>query len=267
MITCDVYGHDPTSNNGLGNQMFCVAASIGLANKLQTQAFFPDLNLKHYQYYRDTIFHKLSSEDKKKQIVNSYKEQPYTSTRYHPLPLKDNMKISGFFQSYKYFNFCSDQIIDLFEVPEFIDQKIINNYSMYLESNVVSIHVRRTDYLKFSNHYEVLEASYYQRALNNFPDAEIIFIFSDDIEWCKQNLPSFGKFSVYIEGQTDVEDLWLMTKTSGNVIANSTFSWWGAYLNKNKPTIIAPSKWFGTNRTDDNALEIKDLYPENWKVI
>jgi len=177
------------------------------------------------------------------------------------------MKISGFFQSYKYFNFCSDQIIDLFEVPEFIDQKIINNYSMYLESNVVSIHVRRTDYLKFSNHYEVLEASYYQRALNNFPDAEIIFIFSDDIEWCKQNLPSFGKFSVYIEGQTDVEDLWLMTKTSGNVIANSTFSWWGAYLNKNKPTIIAPSKWFGANRTDDNALEIKDLYPENWKVI
>ena len=94
-----------------------------------------------------------------------------------------------------------------------------------------------------------------------------MLIFSDDIEWCKHNLPSFGKFSVYVEGQTDVEDLWLMTKTNGNVIANSTFSWWGAYLNKNKPTIIAPSKWFGTKRTDNNALEIKDLYPENWKVI
>jgi len=266
MITCDVLGKCD-NNNGLGNQMFCIATALGLAHKLNTNAFFPDLNLQHYQFYRDTIFHKLDTHGKEQQIINSYKEKPYTSTKFNPIPLQDNMKISGFFQSHKYFNFCKDKIINLFQVRNSMEEKIINNYGMYLDSKVVSLHVRRTDYLKFSGHYEILNHSYYQKALEYFPAAEIIFIFSDDIEWCKLHLPSFGKFTVYVEGQTDVEDLWLMSKVSGNVIANSTFSWWGAYLNKNNPTVIAPSKWFGTKRTNDNNLEIKDLYPENWKTI
>ena len=127
--------------------------------------------------------------------------------------------------------------------------------------------MRRTDYLKFSGHYETLDISYYQKALDNFSDAEIVFIFSDDIKWCKENLPSFGKLSVYIEEQSDVEDLWLMTKMKGNIIANSTFSWWGAYLNRSDSLVVAPSIWFGPKRTNDNGLETKDLYPENWKVI
>tara|TARA_R110000744_G_C19357458_1_gene561031 strand:- start:2358 stop:3161 length:804 start_codon:yes stop_codon:yes gene_type:complete len=267
MITCDVYGHDPTSNNGLGNQMFCIAASIGLANRLQTQAFFPDLNLKHYEYYGDTIFHKLSREHKIQQIVNSYKEPHYTSTRYNEIPLQDNMKISGFFQSYKYFNFCRDEILNLFQVCDPMEQKIINNYGMYLDSNVASIHVRRADYLKFSGHYENLGISYYKKAIDLFPETQIIFVFSDDIKWCKKHLPSFGKLNIYVEGQTDVEDLWLMTKMKNNIIANSTFSWWGAYLNKNQNRVVAPTKWFGPKRTADNSLETKDLYPDNWETI
>ena len=76
--------------------MFCIAAALGMAHKLNTEASFPDLNLQHYQYYRDTIFHKLSSEGKKQQIINSHKEQPYTSTRYNPIPLKDNMDLTAF---------------------------------------------------------------------------------------------------------------------------------------------------------------------------
>ena len=265
MITCDVLGKCD-NNNGLGNQMFCIAAALGVAHKLDTEAFFPDLNLQHYQFYRDTIFHKLIHHSKEK-IVNSYKEKPYTSTKFNQIPLQDNMKISGFFQSHKYFNFCRDKILDSFEVPISMEEKIVNKYGMYLDSNVVSMHLRRTDYLKFSGHYENLGDLYYQKALDNFPDAEIFFIFSDDMAWCKQNLSSFNNLSVYIEGQTDVEDLWLMTKMKGNIIANSTFSWWGAYLNRDNPLVVAPSKWFGPKRTNDNNTEIKDLYPENWKVI
>ena len=242
--------------------MFCIAATLGVAHKLSTEAFFPDLNLKHYQYYRDTIFHKLSSEDKKQQIVNFYKEQPYTSTIYNPIPLNDNMKISGHFQSHKYFNFCKDKITNLFQVPDSIKEKVKNKYSMYLQSNAVSLHVRRTDYLKFNNQYEILDFSYYKKALTNFPEAEIVLIFSDDIGWCKQNLPSFGKLCVYVEDQTDVEDLMLMSEIKNNIIANSTFSWWGAYLNQNEDRkIIAPNKWFGPARQQAN---FDDLYPKEW---
>jgi hypothetical protein len=89
-------------------------------------------------------------------------------------------------------------------------------------------------------------------------------IFSDDISWCKENL-SFLNNKIFIEGNTDFQDLYLMSKCKNNIIANSSFSWWGAWLNTNKDKIvIAPKKWFGIS---NSHLDTSDLYCNNWVTI
>ena len=89
------------------------------------------------------------------------------------------------------------------------------------------------------------------------------FIFSDDINWCKQ---VFGENELieYIEGNDQYVDLHLMTLCDHNIIANSTFSWWGAWLNKKENIVISPKKWFGPTL---HSYITDDLYPENWVII
>ena len=268
MITCDVLGIGP-ANGGLGNQMFCIATALALAKRNNTSAYFSDLNLNHYRYYGNTIFHDLNKTGDDNLITEVYREPSYTSTIFNKIPYKDNMRISGHFQSYKYFNDCRDFIIEKFKVPDTIDRKIIIDYFPLLKGNCTSIHVRRGDYLKFKGHYDCLGIDYYEKSLNLINNVGKVFVFSDDIGWCKKNI-KFKKYNdlFFVEGQTDVEDLWLMTKMNNNIIANSTFSWWGAYLNQTKgKTIVRPSKWFGPNRTKNNKLETKDLFPEKWITI
>jgi hypothetical protein len=86
-------------------------------------------------------------------------------------------------------------------------------------------------------------------------------IFSDDIQWCKQNFPEMKNF-VYIEGQKDYEDFLLMSLCNHNIICNSSFSWWAAWINQNSNKIvIAPKKWFGPAYSH---FDTKDLYCDGW---
>ena len=129
------------------------------------------------------------------------------------------------------------------------------------EGVLVSVHVRRADYLNIPEHHTNLQVEYYERAMKNFEGYSPV-IFSDDIEWCKNNL-NFNNM-VLVEGNSDVEDLWLMSLCKNNIIVNSSFSWWGAYLNKNvDKVVIAPSKWFG----DGVSLSTEDIVPEQWNKI
>jgi len=89
-------------------------------------------------------------------------------------------------------------------------------------------------------------------------------VFSDDIPWCKQAFGSDSKF-IYVEGQTNVQDMCLMSKCRANIIANSSFSWWAAYLNKNQDAhVIAPMIWFGPGNAHAST---KDLYCKNWELL
>jgi len=268
MITCDVLGVG-AANNGLGNQMFCIATTLALADRNNVQAVFPDLKLGHYQYYGETIFHNLDKGTDKSFLSYEYRERPYTSTIYNKIPFLDNMKIVGHFQSYKYFDCCKDLILDNFKISQEMENKIVNRYRVEVEGVTTSIHIRRGDYLNLIGHYEMLDSEYYSKALEHIGGVGTIFVFSDDIEWCEKNINlGEGKKIVFVKDQSDVEDLWLMTKMTNNVIANSTFSWWGAYLNQNEnKKVVAPSKWFGPKRTKNNMLETKDLLPEKWIII
>ena len=144
----------------------------------------------------------------------------------------------------------------------------------------MAVHLRRGDYSSQSNYnsfFGTLSSEYYERAINEIKNKVIdpkFFVFSDDISWCKQNLKFLSDVEFVAHG-TSVhasEDLILMALCRHQIIANSTFSWWGALLNSNKNKIvIAPSKWFQTTYNKNplptyaaRFYNTKDLLPENW---
>jgi hypothetical protein len=172
----------------------------------------------------------------------------------------NDISLFGYFQSEKYFKHIEDSIREDFVFREHILEpckEIAEGFD-----NPVSIHVRRTDYLTNSaNHYN-LSLEYYEEALKHFDGRQVI-VFSDDPEWCQeQELFSDDRFLVSESGDNKI-DLCLMTFCTSHIIANSSFSWWGAWLAKSEK-VIAPSKWFGPNNADK---ETKDLIPETWTII
>jgi len=133
-------------------------------------------------------------------------------------------------------------------------------------SNSISLHIRRGDYLndKFSKIYTEITTSFYNKAIyliNKEAADPVFFIFSDDAEWVNEHFNlAYDKFIVSGQGIPDYEELMLMSICKHNIIANSTFSWWGAWLNSNpQKTVIAPVNWLKV----DN-YKIDDLVPGEW---
>ena len=139
-----------------------------------------------------------------------------------------------------------------------------------LSVNAVSIGIRRGDYVKLGN--IVCGMEYYKKSINLMNkkiDRPIYYIFSDDIEWCKKNMPSEFSFS---NAKNQYEDMCMMSMCDTHVIANSSFSWWAAYLNKNTDKkVIAPLKWFQEKRINkiykDSENYMKFKAPEDWLLI
>ncbi len=266
MITCDILGKC-NNNSGLGNQLFCVAATLSLALDNSDVAIFPDLKKSYYKFYSKNIFHKLEIGQDKDFVTNYYTEPPYTGTLYNKIDYLDNMCLHGHFQSYKYFDHNSDYIRDTLVLPESVEKLVLLRHKDILLENTVSLHIRRGDYVSESlkNRYTSLDESYYNEALSIIGNYSKIIVFSDDISWCKEWPFLQDKSVVFIENEPDVIDLFLMSKMTNNIIANSTFSWWAAFLNRNpNKKIIAPKEWFGPQRSKDNKKETKDLIFPEW---
>ena len=172
----------------------------------------------------------------------------------------DEISLAGFFQSEKYFKHIQSEIRNDFTFRDHILEPCKD--MMESVGDAISLHVRRTDYLQNPNHI-TLDLSYYEEALKSF-DSEIpVIVFSDDIEWCKQqSLFDSDRFMIS-ESQDQYVDLCLMSLCKYHIIANSSFSWWGAWLS-NSNEVIAPMKWFGNGNSDKNT---KDLIPERWTRI
>ncbi len=130
-------------------------------------------------------------------------------------------------------------------------------------SNPIALHIRRGDFLRNSGNHYNLDLDYYARALSLFDIRRNVAIFTDDPEWCRQqDIFDHDRFLI-ATGNTSYVDLCLMSLCSDFIIANSTYSWWGAWL-ANRGRVIAPSKWFGPN---NKHLDTKDLYPKQWEII
>jgi hypothetical protein len=166
----------------------------------------------------------------------------------------------GYWQNEKYFKKNINLIIKDFSMTEEKKSELINKYKI-VEENSVSVHFRRGDYITNPNH-PVLSNNYYLESLEKIKNYDNIIVFSDDIEWCKKNfkLPKI----TYVEGLNNIDSLWLMSLCKNNIIANSSFSWWAAYLNQNiNKKIIRPKIWFSPNSSIDSS----QICPYDWDIV
>lgn len=179
--------------------------------------------------------------------------------------------IEWYFSTEKYFIDFEDEIRNGFKfniLPSKKNKEIMNIIN---SCNSISVHIRRWDYVdnkKIRNIYQVCNLDYYNKAINLIKskvDNPIFFFFSNDIEWVKQNL-KIDYESYYIDwnnADTNYEDMRLMSLCKHNIIPNSTFSWWWAWLNNNKEKIvIAPKKWF-----NNTSMNYTDIVPDKWIKI
>tara|TARA_R100001163_G_C5049414_1_gene186340 strand:- start:179 stop:937 length:759 start_codon:yes stop_codon:yes gene_type:complete len=250
---------------GLGNQMFqyAYAKNLSILNK---DKFYLDTSFYNHQvgvtprvfslnsFPKLIINLEIPTQGVPKIIIDNF---IYDSQNI----FKGDCFLDGYWQSEKYFKESKNTIIDDFSPDTKNQKKLLEKYPQ-VTNNSISLHIRRTDYLTSNGYHPVQTLDYYNKAIDILGNYENIFIFSDDISWCKENL-SFNNM-LFVEGNTDVEDLWLMSLCEKNIIVNSSFSWWGAYLNKNRnKKVIAPSRWFG----DGVNLNTQDILPEEWIKI
>ena len=177
---------------------------------------------------------------------------------------EDPSTMVGYWQSEKYFNDIE------YTVRQGIRTALENTRSVSAPFTLISkeiyrsagigVHVRRQDYVGLQAFHGMPTLDYYREAISTIrtrTNSARVFIFSDDPEWCKQNFPEH----TVVEGTTKYEDLRLMSRCKHMVLANSSFSWWGAWLGDDSlgRTVIAPKQWF----TDPNT-DYSDIVPERW---
>lgn len=205
-------------------------------------------------------------DSKKKISERKYVLEPNFTFSEEILNIKDNAYINGDWQSFKYFENIKSALIQELYLAKPLSpeaEKIGNGIS---KTNSVSVHIRRGDYISNSqtnSFHGTCSTEYYRNAINRISKettSPILFIFSDDINWVRENI-KFQFPTIYVSKPEirDYEELILMSKCKHNIIANSSFSWWGAWLNQNpNKIVVAPQKWFNA------SVDTSDLVPENW---
>lgn len=182
--------------------------------------------------------------------------------------MMDDIYMSGYWQSEKYFKDIRTQILDIYRMPPSMERENRAVLEEIGKTNSVSMHIRRGDYLNEQNrdiYGGICTSEYYESALNVLHQRMgniKVFLFTDDPGWAKKK---FKKDDVYVVEENfntnNAYDLFLMSRCRANIIANSSFSWWGAWLNQNREkVVIAPSKWFNNHNTSDYVCE-------NWITI
>lgn len=177
----------------------------------------------------------------------------------------DGYYIEGYWQSEKYFIDIQEKIREAYRFPEITDQKQKETVAQIKNNCSVSVHVRRGDYLRYPIYRDICTIEYYERAMEYFRDkfgGEVrFFIFTNDMPWSKEHFRS--KDCCFVEGNTGTEsfrDMQMMSLCRHHIIANSSFSWWGAWLNDRKDKlVIAPERWVNIPEEEQ-----RDIIPETW---
>jgi virulence-associated protein VapD len=282
---------------GLGNQMFQYAFGLSLSKKLNTSLYFDvsffkqsDNGLTPRRYELDLFKSSVNIAGDK--LINKFLRPNFIqkaikktginkSTIYRESSLRFTNEVFevkppayfvGFWQSEKYFNAVEDLIRNSFTPKPVLNQQSQKIADILTQQpNAVSIHVRRGDYVnsKATNElHGVCSVNYYQNAIalikEQIKDARF-YLFSDDSEWVDEHLLPVIDNATLVQHNHDTDswqDMALMSKCKHHIIANSSFSWWGAWLNPSKEKIvIAPATWFST---ETDYLDTQDLFPKSW---
>lgn len=219
----------------LGNQMFCIATVYGYADKYnEDPQFYP------YKYFDLPIL---------KTMPDNIFFEPHEY--FTDIPYQSNLELRGYFQSYKYFNHIEDKI----------REKVFHFPSAHNTIDFVSIHIRRGDYLLYSDRFVNCTIEYYKEAMQLMGGNNKNFlIFSDDIQWCVENFK--GENIEFSCNNSELADMVLMSQCKNHIISASSYSWWAAYLSANNDKqVIAPSQWWVGEWS--HRIQ-KDICPDNW---
>jgi len=267
-------------SGGLGNQMFqyAIAKSMAKRNKDTFKldiSFYPKQTLRKYELNYFNIDENIATKKECTQLRGRegfiYKikrkigmvvarpksyifETNITKFDEEIWKKKGDIYLDGFWQNEKYFKNIREEILNDFTLKDSISTEA-NRYLKHIKNtNSISLHVRRGDYVKdnhTNNVHGVCDIVYYKKAIQYMQSKiqnPFFYIFSDDIAWCKENF-NFLKNKTFIDDtKTAFDDLELMKNCRHSIIANSTFSWWGAWLNENEDkVVVGPKIWFANN--------------------
>lgn len=252
----------------LGNQMFQVAAALSLVEDYGVQAIFPDFqNRQHndfdinYQYF----FHSLEIKYPHLPLSHRFEEHPHF--HFQPIPFQPNMEICGYFQSEKYFKHNKEKVCAFFEPSDQIKEYLREKYAPLLDHpNTVAIHLRayELESPEIEKCFPFLSGKFFMKAAETFPEEALFVIFSDRIDWAKEEMKDFSRPHIFIENEAHYHDLYLMSFCKHQIISTSSFSWWAAYLNKNPDKIVvAPTPWFNPISGHDSS----NVIPEEWQKL
>jgi len=251
----------------LCNQMFQIATAKALS--LDNGVDFACSNhvagicptVDETRIYRQTIFKNIDFFNFLP--LGCIQHQDPANFSYKKIVYKNNIFLNGYYQSSKYFEHREKEIRELYKCPKSVEDFIDSNFSDLLDmKNTCSVHIRRGDYIKYKDFHNNLSKRYYEECFRKRKTDHFVF-FSDDIEWCKSTFVELD--ATFINSGTDIIDLYLMSRMKNNIIANSSFSWWGAWLNQsNSKVVLAPKNWFGPKNSN---FTTKDLIPEEWIII
>ena len=280
---------------GLGNQMFQYAAGRALSIRLGVPFKLDIRDFSGYMLHQGFELKRLFNSDaeiatyddlkaivgwQRAKLVQRFLKRPQLKSFRHRgyvvepdfnywggiNQLKDNCYLDGYWQSEHYFAEFKDRIHKDFTFKLPISVKNIEIMQHISQVNAVSLHVRRGDYVtdKRNAFIGVCSLDYYRKAIDTIKfkvDKPVFFVFSDDIAWVKNNLV-LDKTAVFVghnQGDESYNDMRLMSLCKHNIIANSSFSWWGAWLNANpNKIVVGPKQWFASKKDDS------DLVPASW---
>ena len=262
-------GFNDLGNEGhLGNQMFQYASLMGIAhNRNFDWAIAPRESFgTRYKELRSSIYNcfKLPSAKNQKIIEGPVLREPtpyFNKDLFDNCP--DNITVAGYLQDEQYFKNIKEDILKEFTFIDHIKDEAEKFLREYKEAQKVSIHIRRTDYVDgpASGTRSCPTLDYYKQAMSLFENS-IFFIFSDDLEWCKSQSIFTGD-NVIFPGRDAYIDICIMSLCDHNIIANSSYSWWASYLNKNpNKKVVAPParKWL-------DYRDASHMYLADWIVL
>lgn len=259
----------PILYSGLGNMMFKVAAAYSycLRHDFEFKIYTShchDCNHSKFEPYKKTIFSKINFTNNTAPKLPVFKEP---TMLYSEIPLiNQSFLIMGDFQSNNYFKDFNKEVVDL----------LLPDQHQFDGENYCSIHVRRGDFIDKSSDYINLNLDYYREACKLLPNRTKFIVISNDQDWCMSNFTKengFNNIEFTNPKNPDYLDFEIMSKCESNIIANSTFSWWPAYLNKNnEKRVIAPKKWITDSFArivcqGQSTQYMKELIPSTWTLL
>ena len=279
-------GNDRIGSNGrLGNQMFQYASMRGIAAARGYDWVVPPQDYDHTANY--ALFETFNMSTVKPKNIGFVGGQVIQENDHCFIPefhkeCPDNSNLEGYFQTEKYFENIADQIREDFTFKKGYLEPC-KEYIESLDKPPIFLHVRQSDNIGREQYHPILPISFFDECLKEFPDDTPCFVFTDDLAWCKsqeyfkqdrflfnenverynyRTIDGLGKMQNTLLPQVD---LCLMSLCSGAIIANSSFSWWGAWLQNDSGKIIAPDpkKWFGSAMTH---LDTSDIVPDRWII-